>query len=191
MQAAASHWTHPPRWYRRQQLLRHRADHAPMRWLMETGSLTLALQRHAQAQGLVLWVDVLNEGWQRPHPEERARLGLDHAAVAWVREVCLMAGDHRWVLARSVLPRESLTGMGRRLTRLGDRSLGSVLFKLRGLTRGPITIAQVQHGSASIWARRSTLELRDHPLLVAEAFLPALFDSSFPTRTAHDHGSFA
>lgn len=117
---------------------------------------------------------VLHEGWAVPHREERRQLGLKAGQYAWIREVQLLNGNAVWVQARSILPRSSLTGMGRRLTRLGNQSLGSVLFRNPALVRGEIACARIELAYGLCWARRSRLTLHGHPVLVAEAFLPAL-----------------
>lgn len=141
-------------------------------WLDETGSLTARLQR---LSGGRLRVRVLVEGWQRPWREERQTLRLPHRELAWVREVQLVVDGTPWVQARSILPRATLTGMGRRLTRLGDRSLGGLLFRDPALRRGEIATSLLPLGRQAVWARRSVLHLHGRPVLVAEAFLPALW----------------
>jgi len=118
-------------------------------------------------------VRVLHEGWAVPHREERQQLGLKAGQYAWIREVQLLNNNTVWVQARSILPRSSLTGMGRRLTRLGNQSLGSVLFRNPALVRGEIACARIELANGSCWARRSRLTLHGHPVLVAEAFMPA------------------
>lgn len=171
MQRHLSDWRPPACWYpaaRHWQLV----PPAPWRtWLNEAGSLTTRLQRKAQGR---LRVRVLHEGWAIPHREERQQLGLKAGQYAWIREVQLLNDNTVWVQARSILPRSSLTGMGRRLTRLGNQSLGSVLFRNPALVRGEIACAQIELAKGLCWARRSRLTLHGHPVLVAEAFMPAL-----------------
>jgi len=173
MQKHRTHWHHPALWL---PSTRHWQIAPPTQWrswLKEPGSLTARLQRKAQGQ---LRVRVLHEGWALPHREERAQLGLAAGQLAWIREVQLICQNDVWVQARSILPRSSLIGMGRRLTRLGNQSLGSVLFRNPQLVRGDIACAQILLRNQLCWARRSRLSLQGHPILVAEAFLPALLD---------------
>lgn len=168
---AATAWVHPVRWFppARRFTLRPPAHCLP--WLDEAGSLTARLQRLAHGR---LRVDVLREGWARPTAEERRALRLATAERAWVREVRLGPPGEGWVQARSVLPRRSLSGLGRRLTRLGNHSLGALLFRDPALVRGDIHHARLP-APGQPWARRSLLILRGRPVLVAEAFLPALW----------------
>lgn len=171
MQKHLSDWRPPTCWHpaaRHWQL----TPPAPWRtWLNEAGSLTARLQHKARGH---LRVRVLHEGWAVPHREERRQLGLKAGQYAWIREVQLLNGNTVWVQARSILPRSSLTGMGRRLTRLGNQSLGSVLFRNPALVRGEIACARIALSNGLCWARRSRLTLHGHPVLVAEAFMPAL-----------------
>ncbi|MEK6789060.1 MAG: chorismate lyase [Pseudomonadota bacterium] len=173
MQKHPSDWRPPACWHPAATHWRLTPPAAWRSWLNEPGSLTARLQRKALGG---LRVRVLHEGWAVPHLEERRQLGLKAGQYAWVREVQLLNGDAVWVQARSILPRSSLTGMGRRLTRLGNQSLGSVLFRNPALVRGDIACARVTLANGICWARRSRLTLHGHPVLVAEAFMPALLD---------------
>jgi len=173
MQKHPSDWRQPACWQRAATHWRLAPPAVWRSWIQETGSLTARLQRKAQGH---LQVRVLHEGWGVPHREERKQLGLKAGQYAWVREVQLLGHGQVWVQARSILPRSSLTGMGRRLTRLGNQSLGSVLFRNPALVRGDIACARIMLNTGVCWARRSRLTLHGHPVLVAEAFLPALLD---------------
>lgn len=167
-------WPQPRRWLTLRQLPQ-RPPAEVLFWLRLTGSLTAALD--AQAQGR-LQVRLLHQGWQRPAPAEAQQLRLPLREQVWVREVELTVDDTAWVQARSLLPRRSLRGIGRRITRLGNRSLGSLLFRHPDLKREALTLARLHdHPAGTVWARRSCLRLHGHPVFVAEAFLPALFAS--------------
>lgn len=166
------HWPAHVRWLAPAQRWRQPPPVALCGWLDETGSLTTRLQR---LSGGRLRVRVLAEGWQRPSCEERHALQLSSREYAWVREVVLIVNDTPWVQARSILPRASLTGLGRRLTRLGNHSLGGLLFRDPALRRGEIATSLLQLGPHTVWGRRSVLYLHGRPILVAEAFLPALW----------------
>lgn len=172
-------WTPPRHWLppaRHWQL----APPAPVRdWLREPGSLTTRLVRRAEG---AFRVELLAQYWGRPAPEEARRLGLAPGRVALIREVALLGRGEPWVRARSVLPVTSLTGAGRRLRRLGNRSLGQLLFRDPTLRRGPIEIARVAQPEGPVFARRSHLVYHGRPVLVAECFLPALLQAAPPAR---------
>jgi chorismate--pyruvate lyase len=119
-------------------------------------------------------VRLLWQGWARPAPEERRRLGLPAGQYALIREVELLGHGQPWVRARSILPHTCLRGPGRRLRKLGNRSLGGLLFKDPTLRRGAIEVAPLRQAEGTVWARRSRLYFHGRPLLVAECFLPAL-----------------
>jgi len=165
-------WQAPSRWYLPHQRWQRRPPPALRRWLDEPGSLTRALVAEA---GGAFAVRLLWQGWARPALEERQRLGLPAGRYALIREVELLGHGVPWVRARSVLPLACLQrGPGRRLRRLGNRSLGGLLFKDSTLRRGPIEIAPLRQAEGVVWARRSRLYFHGRPLLVAECFLPAL-----------------
>jgi chorismate--pyruvate lyase len=164
-------WQAPSRWFLPHQRWLRRPPPGVKGWLDEPGSLTLRLI--AEAEGRFA-VRLLAQGWARPAPEERQRLHLPAGRYALIREVELLGNGVPWVRARSVLPLASLQGPGRRLRRLGNRSLGGLLFKDPTLRRGPIEIAPLRQREGTVWARRSRLYYHGRPLLVAECFLPAL-----------------
>ncbi len=170
-----SRWPHPKRWLASHQRWLQPPPADLSSWLDEPGSLTARLVALAHGH---FRVQVLTEGWARPTREECRCLGLSGREYAWVREVVLIGHDQVWVQARSILPRSSLAGVGRRLTRLGNRSLGGLLFRDPALQRGDINTARLTLAGQTVWARRSKLMLHGHPVLVAEAFLPALLTRS-------------
>ncbi|MEL0028849.1 MAG: chorismate lyase [Perlucidibaca sp.] len=171
MTVTISPWPHPRRWLASRRRWLQPPPDSVRSWLDEPGSLTARLSTLARGD---FRVQVLHEGWARPTREECRHLGLGNHEYAWVREVILLGCGQPWVRARSILPRSSLVGVGRRLTRLGNRSLGGLLFRDPALIRGDIACARLNLDGAGTWARRSRLVLHDHPVLVAEAFLPAL-----------------
>lgn len=164
-------WTPPRRWLPPR---RHWQLAVPPRqrdWLRASDSLTQRLQALA---GGDFCVQLLAQHWARPAPEEARRLRLPPGRYALIREVALHGQGQVWVRARSVVPAASLRGAGRRLQRLGQRSLGSLLFRDPGLRRSPIEICRLQQPEGQVFARRSQFIYHGHPLLVAECFLPAL-----------------
>ncbi len=154
-------------------------------WLFDAGSLTRRLRRACGGQ---LRVQVLAQGWARASRDEARILHLRLGAWAWTREVRLLCCDQPWVFARTLIPARTLRGRGLRLTRLGTRPLGEVLFTDPGVRRGPVQAARIVadhcvHRRAwagfsapppTLWGRRSVFHIDGRPLLVCEFFLPDL-----------------
>jgi len=154
-------------------------------WLLDPSSLTRRLQLTCSGQFRV--VPVIQH-WQRPQLNEAQALGVRPHERCFIREVHLFCDDEPWVFARTVIPVRTLTGGQRRLTRLGRRPLGAVLFADPSMRRSHIEIAhlvagQVLYESAivpleerppEIWGRRSAFFLDKKPLLVSEIFLPQI-----------------
>jgi len=166
--------------------LHHRDVPEPiLRWLLDPASLTRRVQSACAGR---FRVDVLVQGWARPQLNEMQELGIRSHSWAFVREVQLLCDEQPWVFARTVIPRTTLTGPRRRLTRLKTRPLGAVLFADPTMERGPVEIARLTPGDrlypevvhnlasppASIWGRRSVFTLAGYPLLVSEIFLPGI-----------------
>ena len=148
-------------------------------WLFDQGSLTRRLTTLAAGE---FAVQPLQQGWQVLRDDECEALGVPAGTEGWVREVYLQGGGQPWVFARSVAARPALEASGFDLHTLGSRSLGELLFSDSAFTRGEL---QVCHYPAvwlpeavraqALWARRSCFRREQLGLLVAEVFLPALW----------------
>ncbi|MEZ5575951.1 MAG: chorismate lyase [Candidatus Competibacteraceae bacterium] len=176
----------PPRWYPRSRLFPRDMPIGLSVWLLDAGSLTQRLRHICMGR---FGVRVLSQRWTRPGRDEAGALRLRLDAWAWTREVQLLCDEQPWVFARTLIPARTLRGQGRRLTRLGSRPLGQVLFADPKVRRGPVEIARIVAGQrmhqrafagfaeppGAIWGRRSTFWIDGrYPLLVCEIFLPAL-----------------
>ncbi|EFE96653.1 chorismate lyase [Serratia odorifera] len=134
-------------------------------WLMELGSMTRRFERHCQR----VHVEPQREGFI-----SRAELGdeaehLPESPRYWLREIVLLGDNQPWLLGRTVIPLETLTGPDQALVDLGTVPLGRYLFSSDALTRDYIHIGRQD----DLWARRSRLRLAGKPLLLTELFLPA------------------
>jgi chorismate--pyruvate lyase len=174
-----------PAWHVASRLHRRDVPEPVLRWLLDPASLTRRIQSACHG---CFRVEVLFQGWARPQLNEARELGMRAGSTGFVREVHLLCDDRPWVFARTVIPRTTLTGPRRCLTRLKSRPLGAVLFADPSMQRGPVEIAQltpcdklypsaIQHLTLrpeTIWGRRSLFTLGGKPLLVSEIFLPGI-----------------
>jgi chorismate--pyruvate lyase len=150
-------------------------------WLLDESSLTQRLQAACTGR---FHVEIVSLGWRRPLHDEAQALGVAPWQRALIREVQLWCNDQPWVFARTVIPVRTLRGAQRRLAHLGPRPLGDFLFSHPTLKRSPIQVARIAATSQllagcdisqdAVWGRRSVFNLKGHPLLVSEFFLPAL-----------------
>lgn len=150
-------------------------------WILDRGSLT---QRLIHASSGHFAVRVIRQQWLQPNHDEAQLLGCPIKSKALIREVELLCHGEVWVVARSVIPISTLCGEERRLKSLGNRSLGSFLFKSKSMVRGPLQLAHTSPDALSIntkeplteslWGRRSIFYLHEKPLLVSELFMPAI-----------------
>lgn len=155
-------------------------------WLTDPASLTARIR----ARCGVFAVRVLSQGLARPHRDEAVALGIPPGAIAWQREVVLLADGVPVVYARSLMPRDNLRGPWTRFTGLGTRPLGAALFADPRILRQPLCVARldrrdprfrraaavVPDTATGLWARRSLFGLDGRALLVCEVFLPAILD---------------
>lgn len=154
-------------------------------WLfVDKGSLTRRLTELADG---AFSVTPLAEGWQALRDDECAALGVAPGSRGWVREVYLRGHGEPWVFARSVAAQSALEHSGLDLQHLGSRSLGELLFSDQAFQRGPLQARRyppewlpAEVREAHLWARRSCFTRASLAVLVAEVFLPALWDAARP-----------
>ena len=164
-----------PRW---RPLAHLAAPAAVTDWLADDGSLTHRLRKHGRFA-----VTPLRQMVAPPRHDEARLLGLRPRRAALIREVILTLDGEPAVFARSVLPLRTLTGANRVLGHMARRSLGAELFRrpkarrceVWGAMFPPATLP-VTVDQTPVWGRQSLFRKRGKPLLVAEVFLPGLFN---------------
>lgn len=167
---------HPaaPRWSNRNQVAASVIPRFWRNWLFDDGSLTARL---SALQPGAFNVCVVQEYTGRATPVEQHELALRPHQSVWVREVILRLNDTPLVYARTAVPLASLCGNESRLRHLGNRSLGSYLFRQPSLRRTPLKVSHCRANDLGLqWARRSVFTLQGKPLLVTEAFSHRLSD---------------
>ena len=139
-------------------------------WLTDTGSLTRALTHLA---GASFNVSLISQQWQRVLADEAVSLKLRPNSHALIREVELRQGQTALVCARTIIPLNTYKKNQLIFRQLGTRSIGEWLFTNPHIHRGTIEICCTnrQH---NLWVRRSLFYIKNDPLMVCEAFLPAL-----------------
>ncbi len=155
-------------------------------WLQDRGSLT----RRIQARCKHFSVKPVFQALSKVYGDELEVMGLRHQEVAMVREVFLYCGGMPVVFAHSVIARKNLQGAWRGLSRLGNKSLGTLLFTNPRIRRTPLVFKKISHGHflydracahlsvkpVSLWARRSMFSLYGQSILVTEVFLPNILN---------------
>ncbi|MFT4925384.1 MAG: chorismate--pyruvate lyase [Phenylobacterium sp.] len=155
-------------------------------WLFEQGSLTQKLKQHCSAFS----VKILSKQQRNLSAKELIRFGYNSVdakpVIVQVREVLLYCDGKPWVYAQTLMPLEVMPPSVVKLTTLGEKPLGEVIFNEPGVTRSEIEVAEFSPQSEvaklaaevdkvserSLWGRRSMFTLDGYSLLVAEVFLP-------------------
>ena len=160
-------------------------------WVYEQGSLTTRLRAFC---GSSFRVTVLKHIWQKPNAEESLALGITIGQFAIIREVILQNGDTPLVMARSIIPGQTLHGVGIRLGHLGTKPLGQILFADPRLRRLHMQITKLDASNwqtgmlerfiefrQPVWGRRSVYSIgANQKVLVAEFFSAKLISDSCP-----------
>lgn len=152
-----------------------------LEWLFHQDSLTRRLTALSADH---FSVTPLFEGWQALRDDECKVLELPAQSIGWVREVYLRGHGQTWVFARSVASREALQESGLHMDELGTRSLGELLFCDPAFERGPLQVCAypavwlpTADATEDLWGRRSCFSRGPLKILVAEVFLPTLWQA--------------
>lgn len=169
-----------PPWQKNRRGTRHQLPPPVQSWTYETGSLTQRLRR---TYGNAVKVSVLWQHWQTPFLSEQHRLQIRPQILGLVREVLLHADGKPLILARTVIPADTITFAHSNLAKLGTRPLGEVIFAYPKLARLQLDVCQTNpdiwvsstrelaHIDQQVWGRRTVYGLQHQYLLVSEFFL--------------------
>lgn len=150
-------------------------------WLFEPGSLTKKLKLNSAS----FRVKILAKHQRELRKGELTLFGCQQQAVQ-VREVLLYCNEEPWVYAQTLMPLANVPESVVKLTTLGEKPLGELIFNEPGMTRSLIEVAQFDLQSPvarlaaevdktpihPLWARRSCFTVDGYSLLVAEVYLP-------------------
>ncbi len=179
--------TNEPQWVNERQLSLLQPSRSIRNHLLDSSSLTRKIVNSCNGK---FRVEVLIQRYSTISHSERQRLGLRVGETANARSVLLRCGEYPWVFAHTIIPHYALNRSLRRLTRLGNRSLGAVLHASRVMERTNVEYARfhshhqlfreaisgIEKKPDSLWGRRILYRIDGDPLLVNELFLPAFPD---------------
>lgn len=151
-------------------------------WLLHAGSF----MAHIRSKNIHdASVHVLSEQWMSPEPWEIDCLP-ETMTSALIREVLISSHDRHWMYARTVIPKETLTGDLAILGQLQNKPIGSILFNHPDMQRSAfeftcVTSDMTWHHKIqscinedlpSLWTRRSVFTIQQKSILLTESFLP-------------------
>ena len=164
-------------------------------WLTEADSLTARLIAHSthfrvrrirQSDGMV-------------GRDEQRILQIPRRVLVHQRDVVLECDGRPVIFAQSCVPFSATASDWPIFSRLGERSLGSILFGDPLVQRGPLQFARVpsrhplfiqlqsalgSQSDVTLFARRCLYRRRHGVLLVSEIFLPCILDLASPRNAA-------
>jgi chorismate--pyruvate lyase len=174
-------FTREPVWQENRPGLRHRLPENVASWTYEPGSLTRRLRSY---YGSSVKVEVIYQRWLTPFLSERKLLAQAEHRYCLAREVMLHADGVPLILARTIMPKQTIRSAHRNLSHLGSRPLGEVIFSYPDLERLELQVAMLPPSAWSpavselvaiqtqAWGRRTVYAIMRQPLLVNEFFMP-------------------
>lgn len=154
-------------------------------WVYEKGSLTRRLK---QTYADSFAVEILFHRWKPAFLSECNLLKLPHQQFNLIREVLLHADGKPLILARTILPKQTIKVAKRNLSHLGNRPLGEVIFSYPKLERLELNTCCIQpkqwntplidkvNIEQTIWGRRTVYAIHHQQMLVSEFFLPGALE---------------
>lgn len=152
-----------------------------LNWIEEQGSLTKRLRG---IYGDSFGIKLLYQCWKPAFVDECNILMIRPDQFHLVREVLLYANAKPLIIARTILPSSTVKTSNGKLSKLGNRPLGEVIFanpNMKCRSRETIELTPTIWSTElkkeidinqSVWGRRSLYNIKDNNLLVAEFFLP-------------------
>ena len=153
-------------------------------FIFHTGSLTRYIQQQCNGN---FNIEIKSESWQFPMSDEAQLIKTGNREHTFIRESWLKCDDKTLVYARTIIPRKTLTGKYKKLTTLGNKPLGEILFTDKTSYRSGMRYAKVSKDCALysqvfntnnvnsiLWARQSLFFIKNKPLLIIEVFLPEI-----------------
>ncbi|MBL6986130.1 MAG: chorismate lyase [Methylobacter sp.] len=174
-----------PLWFENRSGTRHTLPENVQSWVYEPGSLT---QRLRDYYGNAVGVKILLQQWNTPFLSERRLLKLPENKYSLTREVLLHADGKPLILARTIIPANTIKVAKSNLSHLGSRPLGEVIFSYPKLERIEMDVAWINlptwtqpaiaegHIDQPIWSRRTVYEIAHRQMLVSEFFLPGVLE---------------
>jgi chorismate lyase len=132
-------------------------------------------------------VEVLREGVVEPREALRSQITSRLGTSLWRRDVALTVDGTPVIAARSIASARDARAAWKSLRSLGTTPLATILYQDSLVSRSGFSFARLSpmppgneeeepsHIEPVIWARASLFRRKQAPLLVAEAFLPALW----------------
>ncbi|MCK4841640.1 MAG: chorismate lyase [Methylococcales bacterium] len=170
-----------PHWKKQRRGIKQTMPANVASWVYEKNSLTRRLRQH---YGHSVTVEILFHRWKPAFLSECNLLNLPQQQYNLVREVLLHADGKPLILARTILPEQTIKVAKRNLSHLGTRPLGEVIFSYPKLERLELNISCVQYNTWSpaltekidiepyVWGRRSVYAIQKKKMLVSEFFMP-------------------
>tara|TARA_B100000029_G_scaffold3498_1_gene4188 strand:- start:972 stop:1499 length:528 start_codon:yes stop_codon:yes gene_type:complete len=135
-------------------------------WLTETSLLTYRIKESGHKYN----VEVLRESLSSTPTLLKNKNDADQN---YIREIALSINNDACILAQTLVPNSTLE-LNRWIESLGQQPLGERLSMMPKVSRSAFEYAYIELSEISIWIRRSSFDIDDALIWVAELFLPAL-----------------
>lgn len=174
-------FTNEPHWKKKLPSLKQKLPADVYSWVYEKNSLTRRLRK---TYGHTFTVEILFHRWKPAFIGECDLLKLPHQQYNLVREVLLHANGTPLILARTILPEQTIKIAKRNLSHLGTRPLGEVIFSYPKLERLALHTSCVPYSlwtneltshvsvEQEVWGRRTVYAIQKQKMLVSEFFMP-------------------
>ncbi|MCK5831074.1 MAG: chorismate lyase [Methylococcales bacterium] len=173
-------FTQDPQWKKSRPRIKQALPKNVSSWIYEKGSITKRLR---SIYGQSVTVEILFHRWKPAYLSECNLLKLPHQQFNLIREVLLHADGKPLILARTILPKQTIKVAKRNLSHLGTRPLGEVIFSYPKLERLELNFCSIPphlwtsslankiNSTQQVWGRRTVYAIQGQKLLVSEFFM--------------------
>jgi chorismate--pyruvate lyase len=173
-------FTQDPQWKKSRPGMKQSIPANASSWIYEKGSITKRLRGF---YGHAVTVEILFHRWKPAYLSECKLLKLPHQQFNLIREVLLQANGKPLILARTILPEQTIKVAKRNLSHLGSRPLGEVIFSYPKLERLELNTCSIPHHlwtpsltnkvntTQQVWGRRTVYAIQKQKMLVSEFFM--------------------
>ncbi len=174
-----------PNWFTNHPGKPQKIPEATASWIYEPESIT----RRLRCLFGEVKVEILFHQQRPPFLSESRLLKQSSNRYCLTREVMLTAKGKPLIVARTIIPKKTLIGAQRNLSRLGTKPLGEVIFSYPKLQRLDMQVALIEpsiwsfdvankiHLEQAIWGRRTIYAINKRQMLVSEFFLPEILQN--------------
>ncbi|MEK9650469.1 MAG: chorismate lyase [Gammaproteobacteria bacterium] len=134
-------------------------------WLFESKSITQRIKKNHAFK-----LELTSEIEEKLDSIEKKLIGIA-SDQSFVRRVMLFADNKLFVLAKSIIPKETMKFGYSDLEKLGNKPLGDLIFTSKEFNKKNSYFAKFKINSKTYWGRITVFDVGGYPMSIREIFI--------------------